>query len=199
MYHTLVMVKNDHAYLSRLQDYYARHRLLPSYAGMAGLTGLSKRGAVKFADRLIHQGKLEKAPGGKLAPTSSFFERPLVGHAPAGFASPATELLEDALTIDEYLVEHPSSTVLIQVKGDSMVGAGINDKDMLVVERNSNPDIGEIVVAIVDGDFTVKYLQTDRRGFYLQPANEHYSDIRPEGSLEIFGVVVGVFRNCRRK
>ena len=199
MYHTRIMVRNDQQYLSKLQDYYARHRLIPSYAGLAALTGLSKRGAVKLADRFIHRSKLEKAPGGRLAPTHGFFERPLVGHAPAGFASPAMELMEDALTIDEYLVEHPSSTVLVQVKGDSMVGAGINDKDMLVVERNPRPDIGEIVVAIVDGDFTVKYLKTDHKGLYLQPANEHFPDIRPEGSLEIFGVVVGVFRRCRRK
>jgi len=188
------MVNKDHLYLAKLKDYHARNRVLPSYAGIAALIGLSKRGAAKFVDRMIAGGYLSKAPDGRVSPAGAFFARPLVATAPAGFASPATELLGDAITIDEYLVEHPSSTVLVEVKGDSMVGAGIHDGDMLVVERDAGPAIGRIVVAIVDGEFTIKYLRRDRRGCYLQPANTHYSIIRPRGSLEIFGVVVGQFR-----
>jgi len=188
------MVNKDALYLARLQDYYARHRLLPSYAGIGSLIGISKRGAVKFVDRMIFSGYLAKAPDGRVTPANMFFARPSVGSAPAGFASPAYELLGDAITIDEYLVEHPSSTVLVEVKGDSMVGAGINDGDMLVVEREPHPDMGKIVVAMVDGDFTIKYLQRDKSGYYLQPANSNYSNIRPQGTLEIYGVVVGQFR-----
>lgn len=188
------MANKDYIYLARLQDYYTRHRVLPSYAGIGSLIGISKRGAAKFVDRMIAVGYLSKAPDGRVTPANMFFARPYVATVPAGFASPATELLGDAITIDEYLVEHPSSTVLVQARGDSMIGAGINDGDMLVVERNPDPETGRIVVAIVDGDFTVKYLQRDGRGYYLQPANEHYPVIRPGDSLEIFGVVVGQFR-----
>jgi len=188
------MANKDHLYLAKLRDYHARYRSLPSYAGIASLISISKRGAVKFVDRMIAAGYLGKTPDGRVSPANMFFSRRLVGMAPAGFASPASELMGDAITIDEYLVEHPSSTVLVEVKGDSMAGAGINSGDMLVVERDPTPETGKIIVAMVDGDFTIKYLQRDKRGFYLQPANPNFSNIRPQGSLEVYGVVVGQFR-----
>jgi len=188
------MVDKDYSYLAKLRDYYARYRTLPSYSAIAELIGLSKRGAVKFVNRMIKVGYLAKAPDGRVTPANMFFARPSVGSAPAGFASPAYELLGDAITIDEYLVEHPSSTVLVEVNGDSMVGAGINDGDMLVVERDPHPETGKIVVAMVDGEFAIKYLQRDKSGYYLQSANPNFSNIRPQGSLEIYGVVVGQFR-----
>jgi len=188
------MVNKDPFYLGRLQDYYALHRLIPSYAEIASLVGVSKQGAVKFVDRMIFAGYISKAPGGRLSPANMFFARPHVGFAPAGFASPATEILGDAITIDDYLVERPSSTVLVGVQGDSMINAGIHDGDFLIVERNTNPGLGKIVVAIVDGDFTIKYLRSGKDGLYLEPANEAYPDIYPEESLDIYGEVVGQFR-----
>lgn len=184
--------------LKLLQDYYAEYRSLPSYAGIAELACFkSKNAAVKLVNRLKAGGLLESAPGGRLVPTSAFFARPLVGSAPAGFASPAYEVLQDAITIDEYLVEHPASTVLVEVQGESMINAGINDKDILVVERKANPSVDRIVVAIVDGDFTIKYLRRDQQGYYLEPANERFTNIRPQGELEIYGEVVGQFRKMR--
>jgi len=188
------MVNKDGLYLEKLQDDYVRNRLIPSYAAIASLIGLSKQGAVKFVDRMIFAGYLVRAAGGRLAPTSQFFARSLVGKAAAGFASPAIEMLGDSITIDEYLVEHPSSTVLVEVQGDSMINAGIHDGDFLIVERETNPNIGRIVVAIVDGDFTIKYLRTGKHGPYLEPANDNFSNIYPENSLDIYGEVVGQFR-----
>lgn len=188
------MVNKDSFYLGRLQDYYALHRLIPSYAEIASMIGISKQGAVKFIDRMIFAGYIRKGPGGRLSPANMFFARPHVGMAPAGFASPATEALGDAITIDEYLVEHPSNTVLVAVSGDSMIDAGIHDGDFLIVERNTNPSIGKIVVAIVDGDFTIKYLRTGSDGPFLEPANSDYPNIYPERSLDIYGEVVGQFR-----
>ncbi|MDT8377059.1 MAG: S24 family peptidase [Mariprofundaceae bacterium] len=191
------MADREVAALAKLRDYYRKHQLIPSYAGLGDMLGLSKQGAVKLAGRLLLRGWLKRGPGGRLVPGGAFFERPLVGAAAAGFASPAEELMGDAITIDEYLVEHPSSTVLVEVRGDSMINAGIHDGDMLVVERCSSVNSGKIVVAIVDGDFTIKYLQRDRHGYYLQPANDQFSIIRPQGSLEIYGEVVGQFRKLR--
>jgi len=196
VYHTAEMVNKDPYYLGRLQDYYALHRIIPSYAGIGSLIGVSKRAAVKFVDRMIAIGYLSKAPDGRVTPANMFFARPHVGHAPAGFASPAAELTGDAITIDEYLVEHPASTVLVQVKGESMIGAGIHSGDFLVVERRSSASEGDIVVAIVDGDFTIKYLQRDQEGYYLQPANPAFSNIRPQTGLDIYGVMVGMFRKA---
>ena len=93
----------------------------------------------------------------------------------------------DALTIDDYLIERPSQTVLIRVKGDSMVDAGILEGDLVVVEKTPSAKRGDIVVAIVDGQFTLKRLDTDRGQFVLKPENKAYPVIRAEGALEIFG------------
>ena len=187
----------DREHLGRLQEYYARHQVIPSYARIGELVGIASKSAVsKLLVRLRLQAYLTKSPDGHLVPARRFFERPLVGTAPAGFASPATEILGDAISIDDFLVAHPASTVLVQVRGDSMIGAGIHDGDYLVVERRANPPTGSIVVAIVDGDFTIKYLQKDGAGYYLQPANANFPDIRPRGELQMFGLMVGMFRKA---
>ena len=188
-------INHDKEHLGRLQAYYAEHRLIPSYARIGTLVGMkSKQGVTRLLERLRSQGYLARSPEGHLLPTGRFFERPMVGKAPAGFASPATEPLGDAISIDDFLVEHPDSTVLVKVQGDSMIGAGIHDGDFLVVERKSNPPLGSIVVAIVDGEFTIKYLQKDKDGYFLQPANPSFPNIRPRGELQMFGVMVGMFR-----
>jgi len=100
----------------------------------------------------------------------------------------------DAVTIDDYLIERPSSTVLIRVKGDSMMDAGILDGDLVVVEKRAAAQKGEIVVAIVDNQFTLKRLDLEAGQFVLKPENKAYPVIRPEGSLEIFGVMIGLVR-----
>jgi repressor LexA len=84
-------------------------------------------------------------------------------------------------------VRVPSKTSLVRVKGDSMIDAGIHEGDLLVVEQQPNANVGEIVVAIVDNEFTVKYLEREKDGFVLKPANKAYPVIRPRGRLEIFG------------
>jgi len=190
------MGKNiDHLHLQQLRDYYRAHHQIPAYSLLGDLLAIrSKASVAALCKRLEAAGYLRRSEGQRWVPTARFFERDVVGRAPAGFASPAAELLGDAITIDEYLVENPSGTVLVRVQGDSMIEAGIHDRDMLVVERKGDTATGKIVVAIVDGEFTVKRLQKDGRGFYLQPANPAYPDIRPEEGLEIFGVVVGQFR-----
>jgi len=101
----------------------------------------------------------------------------------------------DLLAIDDYLVGDPSRTVLCRVRGDSMTDAGMLDGDFVVVECGRPTKPGDIVVAAVDEELTVKTLRLDERGvFYLEPANAEYRAIRPLGSLEIIGVVTGLVR-----
>ena len=107
---------------------------------------------------------------------------------------PVDDAHADALTIDDYLIERPSQTVLIRVKGDSMMDAGIFDGDLVVVEKTAAAKRGDIVVAIVDDQFTLKTLDLERGRFVLKPENKAYPVIRPEGTLEIFGVMVGLVR-----
>lgn len=190
----------DAKHLSRLRDHYAKHGALPSYARMGEVLGFSaKTAAVKLAQRLSAEGFLRQAPGGKLAPTARFFELPLFD-APvrAGLAeSIEGQAAADLVTIDNYLIESPSSTVLIRVKGDSMTDAGILDGDLAVVDRSLAASAGAFVVAIVDGDFTLKELRYEGILPVLVPHNANFEPIRPVGSLQVFGVVRGVVRKFR--
>ncbi|MEO1767176.1 LexA family protein [Thiobacter aerophilum] len=189
---------DDADYLAKLQDFYARHRVLPAYSTMGELLGLrSKSSVAALVGRLKLAGYLETAPDRRLKPTARFFERPRVDGVRAGRPHPAGEGGSEALTLDEYLIERPSRTVLIPVKGDSMIDAGIRDGDIVVVERKPTAEVGDIVVAVVDNEFTLKYLDKDRQGFLLRAANPAYAPIRPAGSLEIYGVVVGLVRKYR--
>ncbi|MFO1398969.1 MAG: LexA family transcriptional regulator [Burkholderiales bacterium] len=189
-------MSNDRSYLTTLQDYYARHRALPSYASIGTLLGLrSKSSVAALVARLKLSGFLESTPDRRLAPTRRFFARPLA-EAPvrAGLPEAIDDSEADALTIDDYLIERPSSTVLIRVKGDSMMDAGIFDGDLVVVEKRPSAQKGDIVVAIVDNQFTLKRLDLEAGKFVLKPENKAYPVIRPEGALEIFGVMVGLVR-----
>ena len=188
------MKKRDDEYLAKLQDYYHAHHIIPSHAKIAELIGMSKRSASKFIERMVFAGYLGKAPDGRAVPENNFFARSIVGVVPAGFASPAEELLGDSISIDEYLVDNPSSTVLVKVDGESMIGAGINSGDLLVVKRNANPPVNSIVVAMIDGEFTVKYLRKGEQGMYLEPANDAFPNIYPETDLEIYGEMTGLIR-----
>ncbi len=189
-------MSNDRSYIEALQDYYARHRALPSYASIGSLLGLrSKSSVAALVARLKLAGLLDSTPDRRLAPTRRFFERPLAqSPVHAGLANPIDDAPSDALTIDDYLIEHPSRTVLVRVKGDSMIDAGVLDGDLVVVEKRGGARRGDIVIAIVDNQFTLKRLDLERGRFILRPENKAYPIIRPEGSLEIFGVMVGLVR-----
>lgn len=187
---------NDRSYLGLLQDYYAEHRAFPSYSSIGKLLGLkSKSSVAAMVARLRLAGFIDATPDKRLAPTKRFFDRPLAS-APvqAGLPNPIDDAQSDALTIDDYLIERPSQTVLVRVKGDSMTDAGILDGDLVVVEKAASAKRGDIVIAIVDGQFTLKRLDLDRGAFVLRPENKAYPVIRPEGTLEIFGVMVGLVR-----
>ena len=189
-------MSNDRSYLARLQDYYAEHRALPSYASIGALLGLrSKSSVAALVARLKLAGFVESTPDRRLAPTRRFFARPLAASpVRAGLPEATDDADADALTIDDYLIERPSDTVLIRVKGDSMIDAGILEGDLVVVEKRHDARTGEIVVAIVDNQFTLKRLDVDRGEFILRAENKGYAPIRPEGALEIFGVMVGLVR-----
>ena len=187
---------HDHEHLATLQRYYAQHRVLPSYARLMEILGYASKSAVKkVLERLETAGMLERTPDGDWAPTERFFER-VVANEPVPAGMPVTTLDDgvEQMTIDRYLIQAPGQTVLIRVKGDSMINAGIHSGDIAVVERRQDAQVGEQVVAVVDDQFTLKTLGHDKQGYCLLPANPEYPVIRPNGKLEIFGVVVGLVR-----
>ncbi len=188
-------MSRDTDYLSQLQDYYARHRVFPPYSAIGELLGLrSKSSVAALVARLRLAGHLEATPDRRLKPGPRFFDRVLAESVRAGFPSPADDSARDSLTLDEFLIDHPSRTVLVRVKGDSMLEAGIHPGDIAVVERTHEAHPGDLVVAVVDDEFTLKHLAIEKGSYVLKPANPAYPVIRPKGSLEIFGVVVGMLR-----
>lgn len=190
---------DDRQYLARLQDYYARHRVLPSYARIGVLVGLNSKASVAgLVQRLKAEGFVESTPDRRLKPGRRFFERPMTESVQAGLPTLAPDVIApDTITIDERLIPNPSNTVLIKVKGDSMIDAGIHEGDLVIVEKRASANIGNIVVAIIDNEFTLKRLHKERGRIVLKPENRAYPVIRPKGELEIFGVVVGQFRTYR--
>ena len=153
---------DDAAYLARLQDYYARWRSLPAYGPLRGILQLSSRdGVAKVLERLRAAGYLDRAPDNRWTPTARFFERPLAETAvPAGLPALAGDGGE-ACSIDGLLVRHPSRTTLIPITGDSMIEAGIYEGDLAVVERDIPARPGDLVVAVLNNELTLKTLAVE--------------------------------------
>lgn len=128
-----------------------------------------------------------------IVPLPLFTER-----VPCGFPSPAQDYVEERLDLNKLVVKHPSATYFVRVSGDSMVGAGIGDGDLLVVDRSLTAGHGDIVVAAVAGEFTVKELRI-RPVLQLIPHNVHYAPIvfQAEEELQIFGVVTFTLKSNR--
>jgi SOS regulatory protein LexA len=188
-------VSQDRTYLDKLREYYAQYRVIPSYETIKQILGFkSKTGAVKFIARMMEAGFITEACAGRLRPETSFFQLPLYESVQAGFPSPANDFLSDSFSLDEYLVDSPTQSMLIKVKGDSMKDAQIDEGDIVIVERTSQASVGEIIVALVDNEYTIKYLAKDKQGYFLRPANDDYEDIRAEQDLQIFGIVRGLVR-----
>jgi len=118
----------------------------------------------------------------------------LLGSVQAGFPSPAEEELIDTLSLDQYLIPRPAATYLVQINGDSMTGAGIMPGDIAIVERGRVVRDGDVIVAEVDGAWTMKLLEKQGKRFRLLPANDRYQPIEPGEEMKISGVVVGVVR-----
>ena len=119
----------------------------------------------------------------------------LSGSVVAGFPSPAEQYMEPPLDLNELLVKRPAATYFVRVSGDSMIGAGINDGDILVVDRSLRPADGDIIIACVDGDFTVKRFRKQGKGtreeICLEPANPNYPVLilKRGQELDYFGKV----------
>ncbi len=169
---------------------------MPSYGELMVLFGYrSKNSAYKLAQKLIREGVLKKDSGGKLIPTSNFLgSAKLLGTVEAGFPSPAEEELADTMNLDEFLISNREATYILRVSGNSMKDAGIIDGDMVIVDRSDTPEDGDIIIAEVDGNWTMKYFIKKGKNIYLRAANKKFKDIHPEGELKVAAVVQSVIR-----
>ena len=191
----------DLEYLAVLQDYYARHRLIPSYSTLGTLLGFrAKTAAARLVGRLEAAGYLKRAPDRRLAPTTRFFERPrAIAPVRAGMPEAAIDAPADMESLDALLVRRPSITFLMTIKGDSMIDVGLMPGDTVVCERRQLAEVGDIVVALLADEFTVKTLIRENGRFALKPENKagDYPVLRPD-SMQIIAVVTGSFRSYGR-
>lgn len=186
--------------LADLRDSYALERRVPPYSVLASAWRISKVAVMKTMHKLGEAGFLQQeARDGRWLPTPRFFERPLAPtHIPAGAAVEHVQSGgDDAFVIDQFLVDNPNNTVLMVVRGDSMVDAGIQDGDLAVIEKTAHGREGQIVAAIVDGNMTLKKLARVQGEYVLIPCNKMYPVIKPERTLEIYGVLSGIVRKYK--
>ncbi|HTH93069.1 MAG TPA: transcriptional repressor LexA [Candidatus Paceibacterota bacterium] len=181
-------------YKEKLTSFYQSNRRMPTYTEMMKLFGFKSKNAVyRVVTKLIAAGIVTKDKLGKLIPSGSFNEIPMVGFVKAGLPAPG-EVLDDTVNLEEYLVPKKASTYLFEVDGESMIEAHIADGDMVIAERTNTAKDGDIVIAQVDGEFTMKYLRNKNGKLWLEPANKHFKPIYPEYELTIVAVVRGVVR-----
>ncbi|MDA8433178.1 MAG: transcriptional repressor LexA [Nitrospiraceae bacterium] len=181
-----------------ISGFYSREGRMPSFSEIGEMTGLRSKNAVfKLVNKLAELKVLEKDAKGRLIPGSIASPVKILGTVEAGFPSPAEEELVDTLSLDNLLIQNPEATFLLKVSGDSMSGAGILPGDMVLVDKGQTPKSGDIVIAEVDGAWTMKYLRKRGESVTLLPANPKYQPIRPKNELKIAGVVTAVVRKYR--
>jgi len=175
--------------------FFRENRRMPSFSEMVDLFEVRSKSVVNFwIDKLIAADILEKDGKGHLTFTKSTIGLPMAGSVQAGFPSPEEEALCDIMSMDEYLITKPDASFLLKVSGDSMIGEGIMEGDLVIVERGRTPQIGDVVIAEVDGEWTMKYFKKENGEVYLEAANPKYPIIRPRTDLQLGGVVTGVIR-----
>jgi SOS regulatory protein LexA len=188
----LTTLENNRQILNR---FFRREGRLPSYGEMCGLFGYtSKNAAFRLVKRLVDAGMIEKGASGKLIPKRLSVPARVLGLVQAGFPSPAEEELLDTLSMDDYLIKNPEATFLLRVIGDSMIDEGIKPGDMVIVEKGKGPKNGDIVLAHIDGEWTLKFFEKRGSTIRLIAANKMYPPLVPREELTIGGVVKGVVR-----
>ena len=112
----------------------------------------------------------------------------------AGFPSPADDYIEKNLDLNEHLIKHPSATFFVKVEGDSMINAGIHNGDILIVDRSLEVSDGKIIIAVINGELTVKRMYREKGKLFLVPENDNFKPLRvtEEMDFQVWGVVTSV-------
>jgi repressor LexA len=184
--------------ISGISRFYYQNGRMPSFSEIGELSGIRSKNAVyKLVNKLVRLDVLKRDEKGRLIPRSIAAPVKVLGTVEAGFPSPAEEELADNLSFDDLLIQNREATFLLKVSGDSMSGAGILPGDMVIVDKGQTPRSGDIVIAEVDGQWTMKYLKKRGDSVTLIPANPAYKPIKPKNELKIAGVVTAVVRKYK--
>jgi len=184
--------------ISAIRKFHEKNGRMPSYSEIGDLIGFRSKNAVfKLIDKLQSLRILEKDKKGRLIPLSLINPVRVLGTVEAGFPSPAEEELVDTMSLDDLLIQNREASFLLKVSGDSMTGAGIMPGDMVIVDKSQTAKSGDIVIAQVDGEWTLKYLRKRGEHVSLIAANPKYQPIKPKNELKIAGVVTAVLRKYK--
>ena len=168
---------------------------MPTYSEMTDLFGFKSKNAVsKIVAKLVEAGLVAKDHLGRLIPSSSFGEIPLLGSVKAGIPSDVEEDLHETLNLDNFLVDKKELTYMLEVDGDSMIDAHIKKGDHVLVEKTNQAKDMDIVSAEVDGEFTMKYFRKEGEKVWLEPANKNFKPIYPTQSLNVVAKLKAVIR-----
>jgi len=182
-----------------IETFLRENRRMPTYGEMMEVMGVRSKSVVHFwVEKLLAAGLLVRDAGGFLKTARSTTGIPLVGSVQAGLPCSAEEERRDVISLDEYLVNRPDSSFLLSVQGDSMIGEGIKDGDWVIVERGREPRNGDIILAEVDGEWTMKYFRKEGKNIVLEAANPQYAPIYPRRELRVGGVITAVIRKYLR-
>ena len=186
-------------YQNKIESFYKDEKRMPTYSEMTKLFGFKSKNAVfKVVEKLMDAGLVAKDHLGRLMPSKSFAENinsiQMAGYVTAGLPANVEEELADTVNLDDLLVKNKSLTYMLEVDGDSMIDAHIEKGDMVLVEKTNQAKDGDIVIAEVDGEFTMKYFRKEGSKVWLEPANKNYKPIYPEHSLNINAVLKAVIR-----
>jgi len=182
----MTLTSHQRTVLNYIREFQTKRGYSPSLADLALAFGVRSKNAVaKVVNALEREKQIEKDPKGriKIIDLVDHEDRPepmilpLFGPISAGPAAPVEEQAEEMVTLDDYIVGDKSSTFLLRVKGDSMTDIGIYEGDLVTVERGKEPKVGDIVVGVLDGEFTLKRLKKAKGKFYLQAENPDYPDM----------------------
>ncbi len=154
----------------------------------------SKNSVFKLVNKLVDQGFVRKDESGKLIPDSLAESVKILGTVQAGFPTAAEEELADTMSLDDFLINNQEATFMLKVSGDSMIEAGIVPGDLVLVERGLEPRNGDIVIAEVDSEWTMKYFKKENNKIFLIPANKKYKTIMPDTELKVTAIVKAVIR-----
>lgn len=184
-------------YKQRIINFCKENRRVPGYKEFQHITGFKSKNAVfKLITKLVDENIFEKDSKGKLSVRSLFGELPMLGIVEAGIPTIVSNDFTESTSVEDFLLgDVRGETYMLEVKGESMIDAHIAEGDMVLVERTNSPKIGDIVIALVDGGWTMKFYRKDKKGIvYLEPANASFSNIYPEYELDIRAVVRAVIR-----
>lgn len=187
------------SYQEKIESFYSDNKRMPTYSEMTKLFGFKSKNAVfKVVEKLMEAGLVAKDHLGRLIPSESFADNinsiQMAGFVTAGLPATVEEELSETVNLDDMLVGNKALTYMLEVDGDSMIDAHIEPGDMVLVERANTAKDMQIVIAEVDGEFTMKYFRKEGNKAWLEPANKNYSPIYPEHSLNINAVVKAVIR-----